>query len=198
MGGIGYIEQNKTACMLSVLDQHPHAAGGARPPGETVPLQLVGLRLSAGQADRSGQSWPARGRCLSGDGRRRLWLGKAVQRTHVPALHRGLRSPHPGDPLSQRLRSARLLRGGPREGAGGDLPQGNRGVARQRCAHRDLGRRRADAEFHVYRRLHPGHTDDHGERYCRADQSRLDADGHDQPARRHRRRHRRHQPGTAL
>jgi GDP-D-mannose 3',5'-epimerase len=54
---------------------------------------------------------------------------------------------------------------------------------------RDLGRRHADAFVHVHRRLHQGHRlithSDSG-----ADQPRFVGDGLDQPARRHRRGHR--------
>ena len=66
------------------------------------------------------------GRRLPGDARGRLRLGEAVQRADVPALPRGLRARDARRPLPQRLRPARHLRRRPREGAGGDLPQGHR------------------------------------------------------------------------
>jgi nucleoside-diphosphate-sugar epimerase len=40
-----------------------------------------------------------------------------------------------------------------REGAGRDVPQGHRGQALGQARDRDLGRRRADPQLHVYRRL---------------------------------------------
>ena len=45
----------------------------------------------------------------------------------------------------------------PREGARRDLPQGDRSRADGRARDRDLGRRRADAQLHVHRRLPAGH-----------------------------------------
>ena len=56
---------------------------------------------------------------------------------------RGLETAH--RPLPQRLRSQRHLGRWPREGARRDVPQGHRGQGQRRHAHRDLGRRRADA-----------------------------------------------------
>ena len=49
----------------------------------------------------------------------------------------------------------------PREGAGRDLPQGHRGQALRQARDRDLGRRRADAQLHVHRRLRQRHAGDH-------------------------------------
>ena len=60
---------------------------------------------------------------------------------------------HPGRALPQRLRPARHLGRRPREGAGRDLPQDRRGRAHRRARDRDLGRRRADPQLHVHRRL---------------------------------------------
>ena len=60
-------------------------------------------------------------------------------------------------PLPQRLRSARDLARRTREGTGRDLPQG---ASAKRRASRDrgLGRRQADAQLHLHRRLHRGHA----------------------------------------
>ena len=59
--------------------------------------------------------------------------------------------------LPQHLRPARHLGRRPREGAGGDLPQGRDGQADRRARDRDLGRRRADALVLLHRRLRRGH-----------------------------------------
>ena len=126
MGGMGFIETHKAECMLSVLI-NTHMLVAAREAGSRALLLLVvGLRLQRRQADRR-QRHRAQGRGrLSGHAGRRLRLGEAVQRAHVPPLPRGLRHRHPRRPLPQRLRPARHLRRRPREGAGRDLPQGHR------------------------------------------------------------------------
>ena len=56
--------------------------------------------------------------------------------------------------LSQHLRSGGHLGRRPREGAGGDLPQGRE--RRRRRRDRDLGRRQADALVPLYRRMRGG------------------------------------------
>ena len=153
MGGMGFIETHKAECMLSVLiNTHMlMARQGSR--RRALLLFVVGLRLRRRQADpRRRHRAQGRGR-LSGDAGGRLRLGEAVQRAHVPPLPRGLRPRHPRRPLPQRLRPARHLRRRPREGAGRDLPQGDRGEAVRQARDRDLGRRRADPLLHVHRRL---------------------------------------------
>ena len=92
--------------------------------------------------------------CLSGDGRRRLRMGKAVQRADVPAFPRRFR---PGDPrgaFSQRVRPAWHLGRRPRKGAGRNLPQGDPRDGNRRQRDRNLGRRPTDPQLHVHRRLH--------------------------------------------
>ena len=111
-------------------DQHAPADGGARRRRREVLLRLLGVRVRRGQAahDRAGRR-AARGGRLSRDARGRLRLGEAVQRADVPALPRGLRHAHADGALPQRLRPARHLGRRAREGAGGDLPQGDPGEA---------------------------------------------------------------------
>ena len=137
--------------------QHPHAGGGQGSRHRALLLFVVGLRLQRRQADpRRRHRAQGRGR-LSGDAGGRLRLGEAVQRAHGPPLPRGLRHRHPGGALPQRLRPGRHLRRRPREGAGRDLPQGDRRQAVGQARDRDLGRRRADPLVHVHRRLHRRH-----------------------------------------
>ena len=150
---MGFIEANKAACMLSVLINTHLLMAGKDDGRRAVLLLVVGLRLQRrAQQDRRRHGAAGGGR-LSGDARGRLRLGEALLRADVPALPRGLRPRDAGRALPQRLRAARHLRRRPREGARGDLPQGRRGEARRHRRDRDLGRRRADAELHVHRRL---------------------------------------------
>ena len=62
---------------------------------------------------------------------------------------------------------------------------------------RNLGRRQADPQLHVHRRLPQGHPRHHGQRHHRADQPRLQRAGDDQRPGRHRRGHRRRQARAA-
>ena len=111
-------------------DQHAPAPGRARAPASsassTPPRPASTRPTSSTSPDvtalKEADAYPA-------DARGRLRLGEALQRAHVPPLPRGLRPRHARRPLPQRLRPARHLRRRPREGAGGDLPQGRRGQA---------------------------------------------------------------------
>ena len=141
-------------------DQHPPARWPPATPASSA-SSTPRRPASTPPTSRTTPEVPAlaRGGRLPGDAGGRLRLGEAVQRAHVPPLPRGLRPRDPGRPLPQRLRPARHLRRRPREGAGGDLPQGRRGEADRRPRDRDLGRRRADPQLHVHRRLRRGHAD---------------------------------------
>ena len=198
MGGMGFIEANKAACMISVLiNTHLLMAGqGGRRPAAL--LLVVGVHLQRRPPALLRRDRAARGGRLPGAARGRLRLGEALLGAHVPELLRRLRHRDTRGALPQRLRPARHVRRRPREGAGRDLPEGRRGQARRRRRDRDLGRRRADAELHVHRRLPLRHDADHGERHPRSDQPRLVRAGHDQPAGRHRRGDRRRAAEAAL
>ena len=93
-------------------------------------------------------------------------------------------------PLPQRLRARGHVGRRPREGARRHLPQGGDRRADRRPHDRDLGRRRADPQLHLHRRLPRGHAATHRQRRRRAAQHRQRPARHDQPARRHRRGHR--------
>ena len=141
MGGMGFIENNRALCMLSVLI-NTHLLMAAREFGvAALLLRVVGVRVCGRQAGiREHRAAQGSGR-LSGDAGRRLRLGEAFQRAHVPAFPRGLRRADARGALPQCLRPARHVDGRPREGAGGDLPQGHRGQAVRPPRNRDLGRR---------------------------------------------------------
>ena len=114
-------------CMLSVLINTHCCMAAQEARRRAVLLLLLGLRLQRRQADDRRRHSAEGRRRLPGDARRRLRLGEAVLRAHVPAFPRRLRPAHARGPLPQRLRPARHLGRRPREGPGGDLPQGDRG-----------------------------------------------------------------------
>ena len=92
MGGMGFIENNKALCMLSVLI-NTHLLMAARDAGvRAVLLRLVGVRVRRGQAARRRASRALKeADAYPGDAGGRLRLGEAVQRADVPPLPRGLR-----------------------------------------------------------------------------------------------------------
>ena len=156
MGGMGFIENNKALCMLSVLI-NTHLLQTALAAGVTaLLLLLVGLCLRRRQADVTRRHCASGGGRIPGDARGWLRVGKVVQRAHVPSLLGGLRARDSRRPLSQRLRARRHLRRRAREGAGGDLSQGYGGQALRTSRHRNLGRRRADSQLLLHRRLRRG------------------------------------------
>ena len=101
MGGMGFIENNKALCMLSVLDQHAPAAW---PPSEAgVERFFYSSSACVYAADKQTDARRHRaqgGRRLPGHARGRLRLGEAVQRAHVPPLPRGLRARRPASPAT--------------------------------------------------------------------------------------------------
>ena len=111
MGGMGFIENNKALCMLSVLI-NTHllmAAKHHKIAGRFFYASSACVYNGTKQTDahvtalKEEDAYPALRR-------RRLWLGEALQRTHVSPLHGRLRPDHPGGPLPQRLRPERHLR----------------------------------------------------------------------------------------
>ena len=127
MGGMGFIENNKAALHALGADQHPPAAGRPRRAASSASSTPPRPASTTPTSRRDPDVTRAQGRRrLPGHARGRLRLGEAVQRADVPPLPRGLRPRDPRRPLPQRLRPARHLGRRPREGPGGDLPQGDR------------------------------------------------------------------------
>ena len=94
MGGMGFIEDNKGLCMLSVLI-NTHLLMAAREIGVERYFFASSACVYAADKQARHQRGPAEGsRRVSGDAGRRLRLGEAFQRAHVPALPRGLRRPN--------------------------------------------------------------------------------------------------------
>ena len=107
-------------------DQPQHARSGARQNGVTRYLYTSScLRLSRSssrptppsRALKEDDAYPAQPQDA-------LRLGEADHRAAVHALPRGLRHRDAHRPLPQHLRPARHVGRRPREGAGGDVPQG--------------------------------------------------------------------------
>ena len=191
MGGMGFIEANRAACMISVLINTHLLMAGKDAGDRAALLRIVGVHLQRRPPAGRRRHGAPRGGRIPGAARGRVRLGEALLGAHVPALPRRLRHRDARRPLPQRLRAARHVRRRPREGAGRDLPEGRARAADGRRRDRDLGRRRADPELHVHRRLPLRDDADHGERHPRPDQPRLVRARDDQPARRHRRGDRR-------
>ena len=151
MGGMGFIENNKALCMLSVLI-NTHVLMAAREAGVERFFYSSSACVYAAdkQTDadvvalKEEDAYPAMPE--DGYGWEKLFSERMCRHfredfglaTRVGAL-------------PQRLRSARNLGGRPGEGTGCDLPQGRHGGAHRPARDRDLGRRRADAQLHVYR-----------------------------------------------
>ena len=118
MGGMGFIENNKALCMLSVLINTHLLHGRARSTASKRFFYASSACVYNADKQTRRQRHRAQGRGrLPRHARRRLRLGEAVQRAHVPPLPRGLRPRHARGPLPQRLRPARHLGRRPREGA---------------------------------------------------------------------------------
>ena len=71
----------------------------------------------------------------------------------MPPFSRGFWHQNPRSALSQRLWPLRNLGRRARKGASRGIAQGGDGGYRRQARNRDLGRRRTDAQLHVYRRL---------------------------------------------
>lgn len=124
MGGMGFIENNKALCMLSVLI-NTHLLLAAKELGAKrfffassacvyAASKQNHTRLEDGL--RETDAYPA----MPEDG---YGWEKAVQRTHVPALSGRFRRRGAYRPLPQRLRAARHVGRRPRKSTRGDVPE---------------------------------------------------------------------------
>ena len=183
MGGIGYITGNRVDISRNNVLINAHMLEAAYQQRREAPLLLLlGVHLPDVQAARPRRD-PAQGRGrLPGRSRGGLRLGEALLGEALPVLPGGGQAPDARRALPQHLRPAGHVRGRPREGAGGDQPQG--GARERRRRHRDLGRRPADALVHLHRRLRRGHLPDRAVRPLGAAEPGLGSPRHDRRARR--------------
>ena len=159
MGGMGFIEANKALCMLSVLINTHLLLGRARAGVERYFFASSACVYAADKQTSTdvlplseADAYPAMPE--DGYGWEKLFSERMCRHftedfglaTRVARYH-NVYGP------------ARDVRRWAGEGAGGDLPQGHRGEALGRPRDRDLGRRRADAQLHVRRRLRLRHED---------------------------------------
>ena len=199
MGGMGFIENNKALCMLSVLI-NTHLLQAAREAGVKRFFYSSSACVYAADKQTDPDVTALEGeRRLPGHARGRLRLGEALQRAHVPPFPRGLRPAHARRPLPQRLRAARHLGRRSREGARRDLPQG-RSEAKLSGNHEIeiWGDGEQTRSFMYIDDCLKGMRAILDQRHPRADEPRVERDGHDQSARRHRRGDRRSPAGTPL
>jgi GDP-D-mannose 3',5'-epimerase len=125
---MGFIENNKAECMLTVLIS-THMLMAAKEVGK-VERFFYSSSACAYNTDKQQEADVTalkEVRRLPGHGRRRLRLGEALQRADVPPLHGRLRHLDARRPLPQRLRPLRHLGRRTREGPRRHLPQGHRG-----------------------------------------------------------------------
>ena len=125
MGGMGFIENNRALCMLSVLI-NTHLLMARKEAG--VERYFYASSACVYNADK--QRDPnvtalKEADAYPGHARGRLRLGKTFQRTHVPPFPRGFRHGHARGAFSQRLWAARHLGWRARKGARRRLPQGH-------------------------------------------------------------------------
>ena len=150
MGGMGFIENNKALCMLSVLI-NTHMLLAAREHGlesffysSSACVYNVDKQKSEDAAPlREADAYPAKPE--DGYGWEKLFSG-----ADVPPFQGGLRAAHQGGPLPQRVRTAWRLGWRQGKSACGDMPQGGPGQTQRQARYRDLGRRQADTVFHVH------------------------------------------------
>ena len=191
MGGMGFIESNKALCMLTVPDQHAHADGGTRERRRALLLLVVGVRLHGRQADhgrrdrRCGRPTPTR-RCRRTATAGRSCSANACAGTSPRTSGSDTRS---RGTTTSTVRTARTTAAARRR----------RRRSAARSSHAKLSGKHeieiwGDGEqtrsFMYIDDCLKGTQLHHGQRHRRAAEPRQRRARHDQPARRHRRRHR--------
>ena len=198
MGGMGFIENNKALCMLSVLI-NTHLLMAARDAGvERFFFSSSACVYNAEkQKDpnvvplKEADAYPAMPE--DGYGWEKLFSERMCRHfredfgldTRVARYH-NVYGPHG------------TWEGGREKAPGGDLPQGDRGQAQRRPLDRDLGRRQADPLVHLHRRLPRGHPAVDRERRRRAAERRIVGAGDDRRPGVDRRGDRRHHARAPL
>ena len=161
MGGMGFIENNKALCMLSVLI-NTHMLQAAREhevqrffysSSACVYAADKQTRLRTIPGLKESDAYPAMPE--DGYGWEKLFSERMCRhfREDFGLYTRSARYHNVYGPEGTWTRRTG-------EGAGRDLPQGGGGQALRQPRDRDLGRRRADPQLHVHRRLRLRHADD--------------------------------------
>ena len=162
MGGMGFIENNKALCMLSVLINTHLLHGRRRARRRAVLLRLVGLRLQRRQAEatpdvvalKEEDAYPAMPE--DGYGWEKLFSERMCRHfredfgltTRVARFH-NVYGPHGTWDGGREKAPAAICR---------KVIDADRD---RRSRDRDLGRRPADPQLHVHRRLHARHRTHH-------------------------------------
>ncbi len=179
MGGMGFIERFRVECLRSILiNTHMVEAAyraGARRYFFSSSACAYNTLLQQDpkvRALKESDAYPAMAE--RGYGWEKLMSRDVLRGILARARHEDLHRP-----LPQRLWPARHLGRRPRKGPRRDVPQGHRGDRQEGPEHQHLGRRRADPQLHVYRRLREGHRHDHALRRPdrHADQPRFQRNG---------------------
>ena len=104
MGGMGFIENNKALCMLSVLINTHLLQAAQQHEVQRFFYSSSACVYAADKQTDPDEPRPEGERCLPCIARGWLRVGEALQRADVPALSRGLRIAHARGSLPQRLR----------------------------------------------------------------------------------------------
>ena len=154
MGGMGFIERFRIECLRSILINTHMIEAAYRAGAERYFFSSSACAYNTElqkdpnvRALKESDAYP-------GHGRTGLRLGEADVRDVLPGVLARTRNEDVHRPVPQRLRPLRHVGRRSREGAGGHLPQGDRGEGHGFGTHRNLGRRHPDPQLHVHRRLH--------------------------------------------
>ena len=173
MGGMGFIENNKALCMLSVLiNTHllhgrprSTASSGSSTPRRPASTPPTSSGRTATSALKEEDAYPAMPE--DGYGWEKLFSERMCRHfredfgltTRVARFHNVYGPNGTWD-------------GGREKAPAAICRKVAAGQALRRARHRDLGRRPPDPQLHVHRRLRQRHPPDHGQRHHRADQPR--------------------------
>ncbi len=154
MGGMGFIENNRALCMLSVLI-NTHMLMAAKDLGVERFLYASSACVYNGEKQVSADVIPLKEEDAypalpeDGYGWEKLFSERMCRHFEEDfGLQCRVR------PLSQRLWPPRYLGRRTRESSGRDLPQGARSQKLRQPRNRNLGRRPPDPQLHVHRRLY--------------------------------------------
>ena len=156
MGGMGFIENNKALCMLTVLTS-THMLVAARDCGVKRLFYSSSACVYNGDKQKQYEVVPLKEEDAypalpeDGYGWEKLFTERMCRHFREDF---GLDCPRRA--LPQRLWPAGHLDGRTRKSAGRHQPQGAAGQALRQARDRNLGRRPSDPQLHVHRRLHQG------------------------------------------